>query len=116
MGKFVKRRKAIVGIAAVSLVAITLAAFAVWHGYAVAQAQRAIAERRYENGRKLVQSYLGEVDRKLEAMPGTTDVRNLIAQRNLEYLDRMSADAQGDVPLTPRTGAGVFSDRAHANA
>lgn len=108
MGKFVKRRKAIVAIAAVSLVAIAFAAFAVWHGYSVAQAQRAIAERRYENGRKLVQSYLGEVDRKLEAMPGTTDVRNLIAQRNLEYLDRMSADAQGDLPLIRELAQAYF--------
>ena len=74
----------------------------------MAQAQRAIAERRYENGRKLVQSYLGEVDRKLEAMPGSTDVRNLIAQRNLEYLDRMSADAQGDVPLTRELAQAYF--------
>jgi tetratricopeptide (TPR) repeat protein/predicted Ser/Thr protein kinase len=108
IGKFVKRRRAIVGIAAVSFVAITLAAFAVWHGYAVAQAQAAIAERRYQNGRKLVQSYLGEVDRKLEALPGTTDARNLIAQRNLEYLDRMSADAQGDVPLTRELAQAYF--------
>ncbi|MGC2661402.1 MAG: serine/threonine-protein kinase [Bryobacteraceae bacterium] len=108
IGKFVKRRRAIVAIGAAFLVAMTVAALAVWHGYAVAQAQRAIAERRYENGRKLVQSYLGEVDRKLEAMPGTTDVRNLIAQRNLEYLDRMSADAQGDVPLTRELAQAYF--------
>jgi non-specific serine/threonine protein kinase/serine/threonine-protein kinase len=108
IGKFVKRRRAIVAVAAIAFVAITVAAFAVWHGYAVARTQAAIAERRYQNGRKLVQSYLGEVDRKLEAMPGTTDVRNLIAQRNLEYLDRMSADAQGDVPLLRELAQAYF--------
>ncbi len=79
-----------------------------WHGYSVAQAQRAIAEHRYENGRKLVQSYLTEVDRKLEAMPGTADVRSLIAHRNLEYLDRMTADAKGDLPLERELAQAYF--------
>lgn len=107
-GKFVRRRKATVLIGVVSLAAVTLAVVGMWHGYAVAQAQRAVAERRYENGRKLVQSYLTEVDRKLEAMPGTAQVRSLIAHRNLEYLDRMTADAKGDLPLQRELAQAYF--------
>ncbi|MDQ2736796.1 MAG: serine/threonine protein kinase, partial [Pseudomonadota bacterium] len=108
LGKFVRRRKATVAIAVASLVAMMVAMLGMWHGYAVAQAQRAIAERRYENGRKLVQSYLTEVDRKLEAMPGTAEVRSLIAHRNLDYLDRMAADAKGDVTLERELAQAYF--------
>ena len=107
-GKFVRRRRAGVGIALVFLVAMMFATFGIWHAYNVAQAQRAIAERRYENGRKLVQSYLTEVDRKLEGMPGTTEVRSLIARRNLDYLDRMAIDAKGDLALERELAQAYF--------
>lgn len=107
-GKFVKRRKATVAIAVAALAVLIVAIFGMWRGYTVAQAQRAIAERRYENGRKLVQSYLTEVDRKLEGMPGTAPVRSLIAHRNLEYLDRMVPDAKGDLALERELAQAYF--------
>ncbi|HLH02366.1 MAG TPA: serine/threonine-protein kinase [Bryobacteraceae bacterium] len=106
--KFVQRRKAVVGLGVVSAALLTLAVLGMWHSYRTAQAERAIAERRYENGRTLVQAYLTEVDRKLEGMPGTAGVRSLIARRNLEYLDRMTADAGNDLPLERELAQAYF--------
>jgi non-specific serine/threonine protein kinase/serine/threonine-protein kinase len=108
VSKFVRRRKTTVSLAAALIAAMAIATVGMWHAYKVAQAQRAISEHRYENGRKLVQAYLSEVDRKLEAIPGTAEVRGLIAHRNLEYLDRMAADAKGDLPLERELAQAYF--------
>lgn len=106
--KLVQRRTAAVAFSAAAVVAIMIALALTWRAYRLAEQQRELAVRRYDNGRILVKSYLTEIDRALEGLPGSSAARNLIAQRNLEYLDRMLADAKGDVNLERELAQAFF--------
>ncbi len=133
-GKFVLRHKA--GTVAASLGALTLAAAA---GVAitqarVARAERAAAERHFNEVRELADSFLFEFHDAIKDLPGATPARQLVVRRALEYLERLSrpqarrrgAPAGGrdrlrahregagrDVPVSPRQHAGR---RARASA
>ena len=98
-GKFVRRHKA--GAAAAALVTLALAAggaSTLWEAR-VAVAQRARAERRFNDARKLVRSFLFELDDAIHDLPGATPARSLIVHRALEYLASLAAESQDDRPL-----------------
>lgn len=97
--KFVRRHKA--GAAATVLVAL-----AVVGGVAttlrearIALRERARAERRFNDVRKLANSFLFEFDDAIKNLPGSTPARSLVVKRALEYLDGLAAEARGDRSL-----------------
>jgi serine/threonine protein kinase/tetratricopeptide (TPR) repeat protein len=95
-GKFIRRQK--VGVVAASLVAITLLfgiIATVWEAR-VARAERARAERRFNEVRQLANSFVFEVHDAILNLPGSTSARSLIVQRGLTYLDSLAQDAGGD--------------------
>ena len=98
-GKFVGRHNRTV--AAAGLLAILLFAGVVgiaWEVH-VARAQRARAERRFNDVRKLASSFLFEFHDSLEKIPGTLATRQLILKRALEYLDGLAQESSDDLPL-----------------
>ncbi|HEX8072230.1 MAG TPA: protein kinase [Pyrinomonadaceae bacterium] len=97
--KFVKRHK--VGVAAAALVVLaTIAGLAatIWQAK-VARAERARAERRFNDVRKLANSNLFELHDAIANLPGSTPARELLVKRALEYLDSLAAEAQDDPAL-----------------
>jgi eukaryotic-like serine/threonine-protein kinase len=97
--KFVRRHKA--GAAATVMVAL-----AVVGGVAttlrearIAVRERARAERRFNDVRKLANSFLFEFDDAIRNLPGSTPARSLVVKRALEYLDGLAAEARGDRSL-----------------
>lgn len=97
--KFLKRNK--VAVLAVMLVLTTLVAGIIattWQAR-VAQAERAKAERRFNEVRKLANSYLFEFHDAIEKLPGSTAVRALLVKRALEYLDSLAREATDDPSL-----------------
>ncbi len=96
-GKFIQRNKA--GALAAALIVITLfAATALTVSQAhVARRERAKAERRFVEIRKLSNSLITEVQSSLTTIPGTTPTQRLLAQKSLEYLDSLSQDEDKDV-------------------
>ncbi len=58
--------------------------------------QRRRVEARSEDLRQLSNSLLSEIDEAIKELPGSTPVQQLLVQRVLEHLDRMSKDAAGD--------------------
>jgi serine/threonine protein kinase len=95
-GKFVRRRK--MAVAAAALVAITLLSGIIataWEAR-VARAERARAERRFNEVRQLANSFVFEVHDAIVNLPGSTTARSLIVQRGLTYLDSLAQDAGGD--------------------
>ena len=82
-------------LAAAALVAASLVA-----GLLVANAQRLKAERRFEDVRRLANSYLFEFHDAIRDLPGSTPARALVVKRGLEYLDGLSKEAAGDRALT----------------
>jgi non-specific serine/threonine protein kinase/serine/threonine-protein kinase len=91
-GKFIRRHTAIV--AATVIVILTLAV-----GMAVTLREKRIAERRFNDVRKLANSLIFEIDNSIADIPGSTAARKLLVGRALEYLDNLSREAKGDKSL-----------------
>ena len=90
--KFIKRNR--VGVAAALLIIATLIA-----GVVSTLTQRAKAEHRFNDVRKLANSFMFEVHDAIEDLPGSTAARELLVKRALEYLDSLSVEASGDASL-----------------
>ncbi len=65
----------------------------------IAREQRARAERRFNDVRKLANSLMFEVHDSIRDLPGATPARRLLVNRALEYLDGLSQEANGDLGL-----------------
>jgi eukaryotic-like serine/threonine-protein kinase len=90
--KFVARHKAGVAVTAGAAV-IVLAALL------VTLYEARIAQRRFNDVRRLANSMIFEVHDSVAKVPGTTAARKLIAQRSLDYLDSLSQGAGRDRAL-----------------
>lgn len=97
--KFIVRHKAGIAAAAV-IVIILLVAMAVTIRQArIARQERARAERRFNDVRKLANSLIFEIHDSIQDMPGATSTRKLLLERALEYLDSLAKEASGDASL-----------------
>src|SRR6185369_10957766 len=65
----------------------------------VAHAERARAEKRFNDVRKLANSYLFDVYPEIENLEGALKAREIIVKNALEYLDSLSQEASGDLTL-----------------
>jgi tetratricopeptide (TPR) repeat protein len=98
-GKFVRRhRTAVLLSGAMAILLVAGISAVLWEAH-VARMQRARAEQRFNDVRKLANSLIFEVHDGVANLPGSTPVRKLIVQRAAEYLDSLSKDAAGDVGL-----------------
>ncbi len=91
-GKFIKRNKA--GVSASLIVILTLVA-----GMALTLREKRIAERRFNDVRKLANSLIFEVHDSIRDLPGSTEARKLLVSRGLQYLDSLNQQAKGDASL-----------------
>jgi serine/threonine protein kinase/tetratricopeptide (TPR) repeat protein len=90
--KFAGRHTA--AVAAALVVIFTLAV-----GMAITLREKHIAERRFNDVRKLANSLIFEVHDSIRDLPGSTSARKLLVGRALEYLDSLSQEAKGDQSL-----------------
>jgi eukaryotic-like serine/threonine-protein kinase len=98
-GKFVRRHKA--GVAAAALVLITLVGGIItttWQAL-VAKRERATAVRRFNDVRQLANSFMFEFHDAIKDLPGSTQARELVVQRALQYLDSLAGEARDDPSL-----------------
>jgi len=97
--KFITRHK--VGVAAAVLVTLALlsATGITIRQARIARAERARAERRFNDVRKLANSLIFEVHDSIQELPGATAARKLIIQRAQEYLDGLAQESQSDPAL-----------------
>ena len=97
--KFIKRNK--VAVAAAALIILSLIGGMVATAIEAHRAnqQRARAERRFNEVRRLANSLLFELHGAIENLPGSTAARELLVKRALEYLDSLAQEAGGDVSL-----------------
>jgi tetratricopeptide (TPR) repeat protein/predicted Ser/Thr protein kinase len=89
--KFMRRYR--LPVAAATLVLASLSA-----GLYVANRQRAIAQRRFQQVRQLANKVLA-LDRAIQALPGSTKAREEIMAMSEEYLEGLGADARTDQNL-----------------
>jgi tetratricopeptide (TPR) repeat protein len=97
--KFLRRHR--LGIAAAGLLLVALAG-GVWATLREARRARAAetrAERRFNDVRKLANSFLFELHDAIRDLPGSTPARALVVKRALEYLDSLAGESAGDRAL-----------------
>ena len=85
------------GVAAVLALSVGLAT-TLWQ-FRVAEAERARAERRFDDVRQLANTVIFDLHDAIAPLPGSTDARRLLIQRALTYVDGLAAEASGDLPL-----------------
>jgi non-specific serine/threonine protein kinase/serine/threonine-protein kinase len=89
-GKFVRRHRT--AVAAGVLIAASLIA-----GIVTTTWQARLAERRFDEARRLIRSVIFDIQPKLAAVPGTTPLRKELIESTLQYLVALGRDA-GDDP------------------
>jgi non-specific serine/threonine protein kinase/serine/threonine-protein kinase len=89
-GKFVRRNRT--AVTATVLVAASLIA-----GIVTTTWQARLAERRFDEARRLIRSVIFDIQPKLGAVPGTTQLRKELIESTLQYLVALGRDA-GDDP------------------
>jgi eukaryotic-like serine/threonine-protein kinase len=97
--KFVSRHRA--GVAAAAAIFILLVAGIIataWQAR-VANAQRAIANQRFEDVRALANSLIFDLHDAIQNLPGSTSARRLLVQKALTYLDSLSQEPEVDRAL-----------------
>ena len=97
--KFIRRHRA--GVAAATLVVVTLIVGVVataWQAH-LARVERARAERRFNDVRRLANSFMFEFHDSIANLEGATPARKLVVTRALEYLDGLAQEESGDVSL-----------------
>ena len=97
--KFVGRHR--VAVAAALLIALTLIGGIAATAYQarIARQERALAERRFADVRRLANVFLFDFHDAIADLPGATPARELVVTTALEYLDRLSQEAGGEAAL-----------------
>ena len=95
---FRRNRVAVSATAFVILALISGLAIALWPAK-IARAERDRAERRFADVRQLSNSLLFELSPKIERLPGSTEAREILVSRALEYLDGLASESQNDLSL-----------------
>jgi serine/threonine protein kinase len=106
--KFVGRHR--VGVAAAAVIVVSLlAGFAgtLWQAR-VAQKQRALAEQRFADARKLANYLLFPLYDSVQALPGSLPVRADMASQSLQYLDRLAQAKSKDRALNLELAEGYL--------
>jgi non-specific serine/threonine protein kinase/serine/threonine-protein kinase len=97
--KFIRRNKALATAAALTVLALIGGIVMTSWQARVARIERARAEHRFNDVRKLANSYLFEFHDAIENLPGSTPARALLVRRALEYLDSLAREASDDQAL-----------------
>lgn len=92
--KFVHRNKLAVALIMLSLLG----------GGVTATYQAGRAERRFQQVRKLANTFLFDFDDKIQPLNGSTEARQMVARTALEYLDSRAQEAGNDAALTLARG------------
>ncbi len=103
--RFVRRRK--IGVAAAAAVLLSLVGGVIatsWQAQ-VARAERARAERRFTDVRRLSTSFLFDFHDAIATLPGSTPARLLVVSKAVEYLDSLASEAGDDRDLQKELAA-----------
>ena len=98
-GKFVRRHRVGVAAGAVVMLAIVGGLVATLWQANVARAEKARAEKRFNDVRKLANSNLFEVYPEVENLAGSLKAREAILRNALTYLDSLANESEGDPEL-----------------
>lgn len=98
--KFLRRNRTAAALAALVLASLSVGLF-------VANRERTIAQRRFDQLRRLA-TQVFDLDNTIRTLPGSTQARERLVSIALQYLDGLSANAHGDLDLTEELGDGYM--------
>jgi tRNA A-37 threonylcarbamoyl transferase component Bud32/tetratricopeptide (TPR) repeat protein len=98
-GKFFRRHRVFCAVAALFVLSMAGGMAATLHEAQIARADRARAEQRFAEVRKVASGLLFDFDEAIEKLPGSRPARTLVAAKALEFLDNLAQDTRGDVSL-----------------
>lgn len=97
--KFVSRNKLGVGAVAVVILSLLAGLIITLREARIARFERARAEQRFNDVRKMANSLMFEVHDSIRDLPGATAARKLIIQHAQEYLDSLAQESKSDPSL-----------------
>ena len=97
--KFVTRNRAAVVAGAAVLIVLLGGIAATTRQARIAQAERARAENRLNDLRRLSDSLIFDINDAIQNLPGATPARKLLLDRAVQYLDSVTKDAVGNPDL-----------------
>jgi len=98
--RFVLAASAVVALTLVAGVAATIRQARIARRQAeIATAERARAEKRFNDVRELANSLIFEIHDSIQTLPGATPSRKLLLDKAVEYLDKLSKDSADDTNL-----------------
>jgi serine/threonine protein kinase len=101
--KFVARNPLAVAALAVAFSSMLAGLFVSAYQTKVAREEREKAERRFNDVRKLANSFVFEINEKIDESP--IKARELLVTRAVEYLDKLATEAEGDASLQSELAA-----------
>jgi eukaryotic-like serine/threonine-protein kinase len=90
--KFVRRNRTVVALAALAFAAVII-------GSGVAIYQARIAQRRFQDVRKLAHTFVFDLHDEVAKLDGSTKAREMMVETGLQYLDNLARNAAGDLDL-----------------
>jgi len=90
--KFIRRNRAVVALATVALAAILV-------GSGVSIYQARMAQRRFQDVRKLAHTFVFDLHDEVAKLDGSTKAREMMVQTGLQYLDNLAKNAGSDLEL-----------------
>jgi serine/threonine protein kinase/tetratricopeptide (TPR) repeat protein len=105
--KFVQRNRAAVITAVVTFITLIAGIVGTAWQARVARAERARAEQRFDEVRRLANASLFDIHDAIRDLPGSTPARQLLVANGLTYLDQLARDA-GDRPDLMRELANAY--------
>jgi eukaryotic-like serine/threonine-protein kinase len=107
--KFVRRNSLAVGFTALIVLALLCGIAATAWQARRAERERALAERRFENLRKMSNSISSEIHNAIRDLPGSLPARQLLITRAVEQLDAL-AEESGDNPALQADLAAAYQN------
>jgi tetratricopeptide (TPR) repeat protein/predicted Ser/Thr protein kinase len=98
-GRFAIRHKLPLATAAAVLVTLVAGLMMADRERRVAVAEKARAERHFASVRKLANTFIFDVHREIETLPGSLKAREMLVATSLEYLDALAGEAAKDPAL-----------------
>lgn len=103
--KFVRRHRSGVAAAALATAALVTGLVVTVLAKRAADFERGRAERRFNDVRRLANSFLFEIHDQIKDLPGSTPARQLLVRRALEYLDGLAKERGDDASLVRELAA-----------
>jgi non-specific serine/threonine protein kinase/serine/threonine-protein kinase len=104
-GKFIRRHTT--GVMAAALVTVSLIgglAVALREAH-IARLERARAERRFNDLRKLANTFMFDFNDAIQNLSGATHAREMLVKTALQYLDSLAQESRGDASLRDELGS-----------